>query len=155
MNKFYEKGITVVEILIVVAIFGILFAVVLPQFSSIKENQVLKNAVEDTLSVLHNAQSQSLASVNSSEYGVHFQSDRVILFAGQVFSAGAVDNKTTDIILPASISNVTLGGISATSGNIYFERLSGVPNETGTITISTSSVSKTITISATGAISVN
>ena len=166
MQKFYQKacpqylnpsfcrrGITVIEILVVVSILGILVLVVLPQFSKIKENQVLKNAVEDTVSVLHNAESQSLASINSSEYGVHFQSDRVILFKGKVFSSGAGDNKTINIISPANISNVTLGGVSATTGDVYFARLSGVPNKTGTITVSTASFSKIITLSATGTVS--
>ena len=155
MNKFYQKGITVLEVLIALAILGILFSIVLPQFSKIRENQVLKNAVGDIVSVLHDAQSQSLASVDSSEYGVHFQSDRVIIFKGKIFSVGEVSNKTIDIILPASISNVTLDGVSSDDGNIYFERLSGVPSKTGTITVSTSSISKIITLSATGAVSIN
>ncbi|MCX6751157.1 MAG: type II secretion system protein [Candidatus Nomurabacteria bacterium] len=143
------------EILIVVSVLGILFLITLPQFSKIKENQILKNALEDVVSTLHNAQSQSLASVNSSEYGVHFQSDRIIVFKGKIFSSGATDNKTINIISPASISNVTLGGVSSNTGDVYFERLSGVPNKTGTITITTPSTSKIVTISATGAVSVN
>ena len=155
MQKIYQKGMTLVEVLAVVAIIGILVAVTLPQFSKIKENQVLKNTVVDVTSVLHSAQSQSLASINSSEYGVHFQSDRVIIFTGKVFSTGAGDNKTVNIISPASISNVTFLGISSTMGDIYFERLSGAPSKTGTITVSTTSFSKIITISATGAVSIN
>jgi len=155
MQKFFQKGITAVEILIVVSILGILVLIVLPQFSKIKENQVIKNTIGDITSALHNAQSQSLASVNSSEYGVHFQTDRVIIFTGKVFSSEAGDNKIIDIISPTSISNVTLGGVSAGTGELYFERLSGIPSKTGTITISTSSVSKIITISVTGAVSVN
>lgn len=155
MYNFYKKGITAMEILIVVSVLGILFLITLPQFSKIKENQILKNALEDVVSTLHNAQSQSLASVNSSEYGVHFQSDRIIVFKGKIFSSGATDNKTINIISPASISNVTLGGVSSNTGDVYFERLSGVPNKTGTITITTPSTSKIVTISATGAVSVN
>jgi len=154
-HSFCRRGITVAEILIVVAVIGILALVTLPQFSKIKENQVIKNTIGDVISALHNAQSQSLASVNSSEYGVRFQADRIIIFTGKIFSSGAGDNKTINIISPASISNVTLGGVSASSGDLYFERLSGIPSKTGTITISTSSVSKIITISATGTVSVN
>lgn len=155
MNNFYKKGITFIEILIVVSILSILSAVILPQFSKIKENQILKNTVGDVISVLHNAQSQSMSSVNSREYGTHFQSDKIIVFKGKIFSSGATDNKTINIILPAMISNVTLGGVSSTFGDIYFDRLYGTPNKVGTVTISTSSFSKIITISATGAVSVN
>ena len=143
------------EILIVLAVLGLIFAVVLPQFSKIREGQVLKSAVEDILSSLDKARSQTLSSLNSLEYGVHLQSDKVIIFKGKVFSALASDNETINIATPASISNVTLGGVSSTSGNIYFNRLSGAPSTTGTITILTPSYSKIITLSGTGVVSVN
>ena len=143
------------EILVVVSVIGILVLIALPQFSKMKENQVLKNTIGEVSSTLHNAQSQSLASVNSSEYGVRFQSNQIIIFTGKVFSSGASDNKIINITSPSSISNVTLNGVSASSGDLYFERLSGVPSKTGTITISTPSASKIITISATGAVSLN
>jgi len=55
MRNFYQKGITVVELLVVIAVLGIIFSVVLPQFSKIRENQVLKNGVEDLLSSINNA----------------------------------------------------------------------------------------------------
>ena len=155
MQKFFQKGITVIEMLIVVSVIGILVLITLPRFSKIKENQVLKNTLGDVTSVLHRAQTQSLASVDSSEYGVRFQSDQVIIFKGKIFSAEAPDNKITNISSPSSISNVTLGGISSSTGELYFERLSGIPSKIGTITISTPSASKIITISATGAVSLN
>jgi hypothetical protein len=120
-----------------------------------RENQALKNAVSDILSSLNKAQSQTLASVNSSSYGVHFQADKVIIFKGTVFSTGDANNETIGLTSPASISNVTLGGVSSTSGDMYFNRLSGAPSTTGTITVSTTSYSKIITVSATGVASSN
>ena len=156
MIKFpHQKGITVVEILVVIAIMSIILRIVLPQFSKSKENQVLKNGAEDVVAVLDKARSQTLASFNSSEYGVHFQSDKVIIFKGKVFSSGASDNENISIVTPATISNVTLGGVSGTTGDMYFNRLYGAPSTTGTITVSTSSYSKTVTISATGTASMN
>ena len=59
---------------------GIIFSIAIPQFSKTRENQVLKSAVNDILSSLNKAQSQTLASADSSSYGVHFQSDKVIIF---------------------------------------------------------------------------
>lgn len=155
IDKFYQKGITALEILLVMAVLGVLVSIMLPQFSKIKENQVLKNTIGDITSALHDAQSKTLASVDSSSYGVHFQSDRIIIFKGMVFLVDDINNKTINIITPANISNVTLAGQSEVSGDVYFNRLSGTPNKTGTITVSISSISKIITISATGAVSVN
>ncbi len=155
MKNFYKKGITLLEVLMAVAILGIIVSVALPQFSKIKENQVLQNTTQEILSALRQAQSQSLASVSLGEFGVHFQKDQIVIFKGQSFSAGAMDNNVIDIVSPANISNVTFSGLSSETGDIYFSRLSGVPNKNGTITVSTPSNSKTITLSATGTASVN
>jgi len=143
------------ELLILVAVMGLIILIVLPQFSKTRENQVLKNGVGDTLSSINKARGETLSSLNSSEYGVHFQSDKVIIFKGKVFSVGAGDNETISITAPASITNVTLGGVSGVSGDIYFNRLSGSSSASATVTISTTSYSRIITISATGAASVN
>jgi len=150
-----RRGITLIEILIVLAGMGILFAIIVPQFSQIRENQVLKTAVADVLSTVDKARSQTLASKDSSEYGVHFQSDKVIIFKGIIFSDIDPNNVITDIILPANISNVTLGGISDVSGDMYFNRIYGAPNTNGTITISSPSSSRIITIYQSGSVSAN
>ena len=155
MKKYFQQGFTALEILIVVAIIGALVLVVLPQFSKNRELQVLKSGVQDTLSAVDKARVETLSSLNSSSYGVHFESSKVIIFKGTVFSANDANNETINIVSPASISNVTFGGVSASSGEVYFSRLSGTPNKVGTITLSTSSFSKTITIFATGVASVN
>lgn len=155
MTYFYKKGISLIEILIVLAILVILMAVALPQFAKMRENQVVKNAVADVASTISRARSLSLASVDSSEYGVHFESDKVIIFKGTTYSLGAPDNEIIDIVYPASITNVTLGGVSGSSGEIYFNRLFGAPSDNGTITISSTNFSKIITISATGGVSSN
>src|SRR3989344_1027883 len=84
MKNFYQKGITIIELLIVIVVIGIMALIVLPQFSYIKENQVLKNGVSDILSSIDKARGQTLSSLNSSEYGVHFESDKVIIFKGTV-----------------------------------------------------------------------
>lgn len=149
------RGISAIELLIVLGIIVILAAIIIPQFGSTRQNQLLKSATIDILSTLDKARSQTLASVNSSEYGVHFQSDRVIIFTGTTYSSGAGSNETINIIAPASITNVTFGGVSSSSGDIYFNRISGAPSTTGTITVSNNAQTKTITISATGAASLN
>lgn len=153
--QIFKKGITAVELLVVMAVIGMIVMIVLPQFSKVRENQVLKNAASDILSTVNKARSQTLASVNSSEYGVHFQADKIIIFKGKVFSPADPNNETINLLTPAAISNVTLGGVSRISGDVYFNRLLGAPSTTGTITVSSSSLLKVITISATGVASVN
>jgi type IV fimbrial biogenesis protein FimT len=155
MKSLFKKGFTLVEMLVVLAIIAILLLIAIPQFNKFRQAEVLNAASRDVLSSLEKARSNTLSSVNSSEYGVHFQSDQVIIFKGLTYSVGAVTNESISISEPASITNVTLGGVSGSTGNVYFNRLYGAPSTTGTVTISTSSLSKTITISATGAASMN
>lgn len=139
-----------IELLFVFAIIAIIVAVISPQFSRLRENQVLQNTLGDIISAMNKAQSKTLSSVNSLSYGVHFQSDKVIIFEGIVFTPGEPANEEINILTPASISDVTLGGVSGPDGDIFFNRLSGSPNQTGTITVSTPSASKVISISAAG-----
>lgn len=149
---FYKRGISIIEILVVIAVLGIVFSIVIPQFSKSREMQVLKSGVADTLSSIDKARGKTLSSLDSSSYGVHFQSDKVLIFKGTVFSAMDANNETINIATPATISDVALVGGGS---DIYFNRLSGAPSTTGTVTISTTSYSKIITISATGAVSSN
>ena len=47
MKNFYKKGITLLEVLMAVAILGIIVSVALPQFSKIKEN--IKKTAKDII----------------------------------------------------------------------------------------------------------
>jgi len=156
VKNFYKKGITIIELLVVLAVLGVMVSIVLPQFSKMRENQVLKSGVQDILSSLDKARSQTLASLNSSEYGVYFEADKIIIFKGIDFSTrDTAKDETINIITPATISSVTLNLVSDVDGEMYFNRLSGSPSKTGTITVSTTNYSKYITIYATGVASVD
>ena len=148
----FKKGFTILETFIVLSITTLLIVIVLPSFQAMRNNQVLKATASEVVSALNEARSQSLSSVDSSEYGIHFESDEIIIFKGTTFSSLDPDNENISITSPASISSINLTGGAV---DVYFDRLSGAPNKTGTITISVSPFSKIITISATGAVSMN
>lgn len=153
MKKIYKNGITLWEILLAMAIIAILAVTVLPGFAKIRKIQILKSTTEEIVSTIGKARSQTLASLNSSSYGVHFETNRVIIFMGTSFLSDEVSNQVIDLISPATISNINLSNLGT---DIYFNRLSGLPNTTGTITVSIPDItSKVITISLTGSASVN
>jgi type II secretory pathway pseudopilin PulG len=153
MKNFQQKGTTLGEILLAIAIVGIITTLVSPGFAKIKKIQVLKSMAEEIVSAVEEARSLTLSSVNSSSYGVHFETNKVIIFTGTSFSSGAPGNKILDLISPVSISNINL---SNSDSDMYFYRLSGLPNATGTVTLSVSGLSpKTITISTSGSVSSN
>lgn len=150
MRTFLKKGITMIEVMVAVVILIVLLAVTTTQFSSLRQNQALQASTTEVVSVLKKASSQTLASIDSSQYGVHFGTDTVIIFKGTTYPSDS--DETITLTNPAYISNISLSGGGS---DVYFNRLTGVPNKTGTITISITNSSKTITIGATGIISVN
>lgn len=155
MKSFYQKGASLLEIMIGVAIVAITIVLVVYSFYGVKNSQSLKNGLGDMVSSINKARSMAFASVNSTAYGIRFESNRVIIFSGTTYTSGASGNEIISISTPASITNVTLAGTSGTSGDFYFNRLTGVPSKTGTVTITSGSITKTITIGATGIVSVN
>ena len=147
-----KKGFAILEILIVLAIMGLLLAVVVPSLKTMRNNQLLKAVASDVFSALDKARSQTLSSINFSEYGVHFESDEIVIFKGTVYSSSDASNENISVTSPASISDINLTGGAE---GLYFNKLSGVPDKTGTITVSVAAVSRIITISATGVASMD
>jgi len=146
-----SRGITLIEILAVLSILGILFAVALPSFGTMRNIQILRSTSLDISSSLSKARSQALSSINSSEYGVHFESNKIVIFKGTVFSSSDPNNEDILITSPAYISSIDL---SDSADSVYFDRLSGAPNKSGSVTLSISSLSKSIIIYPTGVISI-
>ena len=155
IKNFYKKGFTLVEMLLVIAIIMIIVAVATPQLLRMRNLQIIKGSGEDVLAVFNKAHSETLASLNSLQYGVHLQSDKIIMFSGTVYNSNNASNEIIKIVSPATISSISLANGGS---DIYFSRLSGTASTTGTIVVSISSnasLAKTITISATGGVSMN
>jgi len=148
-------GFTLLEVIIVLCIITIISSVTLVSLSGVGSKQSLDKSGLLVMSLLEQARSETLASKNSSEYGVHFDANQVVLFKGTVYSAGDSSN----IILPLD-SKVTLSNITLQGGGseAVFQRLTGSAYNPGTLRISlisNSSVYKTITINSTGIIDIN
>jgi prepilin-type N-terminal cleavage/methylation domain-containing protein len=147
-----NKGFTMIELAIVFIVIAIIFAVVAPNLKASRDRQVLKSSVSNVLTALSKAKSQTLASLNSSAYGVHFESSQAVIFKGTSYSAGDSNNESVAITSPATISTITLTGGTS---DLYFTRLTGAPSATGSIAVTNGMETKIITISATGAASSN
>lgn len=147
-----KGGFSLIEVIMVLAIIGILIYIIVPSFNKMREDQVLKTTTQEVVSSINKARSQSISSVNSSEYGIHFQSDKIALFKGTTYSPSDANNEYIILSSGASLSSINLTGGAI---DIYFDRLTGAPNKIGSVTVSVSSRTKVITISATGAVSMN
>lgn len=124
------KGLTFIEIVIATAIILVITTFTLVTLNTFRENQSLKNAVNETVSLINQARSKTLSSQDFSQFGVHFESSRAVLFKGITFSEPNADNIVFS--LPASIE---ISGISLNGGGVdlVFQKLTGKTNEFGTI----------------------
>lgn len=158
-----RKGFTLVELLLVVGILAVVFAIALPFALQTKFTNELDTAAENLRTTLREAQSQSVAAEGDTPYGVYFNATAnpatYTLYRGTSYSDrdtsfNAGGYGTTELPKSATVSFLP---VSWTSQEIIFERLTGELFPTGTadriITLSIPDVgSKTITVTANGLI---
>lgn len=77
MNSLVKNGFTLLEILIAVAIIGLLLAIAVPSYSQLRKNVMLKNYTEDIVNTLRLAQNKSITSQDGKPWGVHFETNPV------------------------------------------------------------------------------
>ncbi len=125
-----QSGLTLLESLIGLTIIMILAGVAIWPFRALRDEQLLKGAVEDVLSVLNNARAQTLAGSAQSQYGVHFENDTITLFRGDMYP-GVTEQIIT---LPP---RVVFGAISLAGGGaeVVFQRLTGATTQTGSVVV--------------------
>jgi Tfp pilus assembly protein FimT len=145
-----NRGVSALEILIAISIATALTIFVVSTFSGFKSNQELNSSVEIGISLLQDARSKTLSSKDASQYGVHFELGKAVLFKGTVYSA--VDPNNDDVLIS---QNVEISGISLQGGGseVIFKRLTGETDQYGTITFrlkSNTANTKIITVIATG-----
>src|ERR1035437_6387790 len=96
MNKHKKEkinGFTLFEVILVIAIIGIISSITFLSFSSFHSGQALPNTVDEVTALLNEARSSTLAGKGGTQYGVHLQSDRAVLFAGTTYSSTSTSNK--------------------------------------------------------------
>lgn len=152
-----NRGITLIEIIIVISIIIMISVLVLPNLTRFKKDQSLRNTTEEIVSLLSKARNNTMASLNLNNYGVHFESSQVVLFAGSTYNSADPLNEI--IMFDPLVKIPATGGINVGGGsNVVFERMTGNTSNNGTIILQLSADStrqKIITISKVGLISTN
>ncbi|MBI2023222.1 prepilin-type N-terminal cleavage/methylation domain-containing protein [Candidatus Giovannonibacteria bacterium] len=137
------RGLTLLEILISLAIILIAGSILAYAFSGFRANSELSEAQAAITGMLQEARSRTLASENATTYGVHFEAERTVLFAGSSYNAADPSNKEYVLPTRVSISAINIaGGVS----DIIFARLSGRASATGTMQLLTKDTAKSKTI---------
>ena len=147
-------GFTLIEILVVITIAAILFAIVVSGFSGLRQSSDLTLAVDDSISFLQDARAKTLSSVNTSVYGVHFETSQFVLFVGDTYNPLDSSNKVRALPSSVEISSILLNGVG---DDAIFKRLTGETDNGGTVTFrqtSNPTVTKVIEILLTGLVGV-
>ena len=147
-----QKGLSLIEVLIVIFIIVLLVSISTLSYRFFERGTELESASQEILAVLKLVQTKTLASEKASQYGLHFENDRYILFKGNLYQAGALENKIYQLPSRLEIYQINL---SDGGNDVVFKRISGESEQNGTIAlriVSEPSRSKTITIDASGRI---
>lgn len=145
-----KNGFTLIEILIVLAVIGLLIAVVALPLNQFRNNQALQNSTNSIISVLNDARAKTLAGLDNTNYSVAVFSNKLVLFKGQTYNSADSTNENYFFDTGITASWSLSGG-----GNIIsFNRLEGSTSQSGTITIQLSSgLTQVVTISNLGTVS--
>lgn len=150
----YKKGFTLIEVIIVVAIIGVLSTVTFLSYRSALQRQQLEQETAKIVAVFEEARSLSLAGKQGSAYGVRAESNKVIRFQGENYVVGRTSNFEEPLSPYVTISAINLTGGTS---NVVFSRMGGTTTASGTLTVSlaaSTTVSKIITIHSTGLVEV-
>lgn len=131
-SKTRYRAFTLLEVLVAVAILLTVSSLILRTMNSYRLRQGLDSAGETVATALSLARESTLSSRDDSVYGVHFESDRVIVYKGATYTPGASSNSTHLLPSTTFISTTTFSGGGS---NILFNRLLGTTGNYGTTTI--------------------
>ncbi|MEK7227872.1 MAG: prepilin-type N-terminal cleavage/methylation domain-containing protein [Patescibacteria group bacterium] len=146
----FKKGLTLIELIMVVAVIAIIVAITVPALISFRKNQAIQNTTNAITSLLEEARTKTLASYNNTFYSVHFETDKATLFTGSTYSSSDTTNKVVLYDTPVVLQSTSLSGGGV---DVIFDRLKGTTSKYGTIMVQIpSGTSKTITISSGGVI---
>ena len=140
-----RSGFTVIELIVVVAIFVITVSVAFPFLGKFQRSETLETLGQDVVQVLRRAQHRAITGERDRAWGVSFQAGSYILFAGTSYATRdmAFDEQHT------VVGAFTFSGAS----EITFEKFSGRASTAGTVTIAHSGgETRSVNVNSAGAI---
>ena len=147
-----RRGITILELIVVIAIAAVVVFAASGPLVRFRDDQVLVSTAEQTSALLYEARTNTIASKNAAQYGVHFEAGRAVLFQGATFTEPNSNNKELTFPLAVEAATISLNGGGA---DIVFDRLVGTTADFGTIVLTlknNASSTRTIAIEQTGTV---
>lgn len=144
-----SRGLTLLELLIVIGILALLVATIVPSFLSFRRNSILNTETQEVITIINKARLSAMSSKGDMKYGVHLESGKIVLFPGTTYTGGASGNEEHILDVALTFSTITVNGGGA---NVVFEKITGATsqNATTTLLVTGSTASTTIVIHPTG-----
>lgn len=153
MNKKDIKGFSLIEVVVAMAIMIILISITILIGRSFNNTENLESAGRIIGEKVKLAKARSLGALNDTNYGVHFENNRIVVFAGSVYADGALTNEIFNLPGNIDINSISLAGGGP---DMVFGRLTGTTANYGSIgfrVANDSSKSKQMTVNEEGQIS--
>jgi len=129
-----KNGFTLMEVLIAISIFAIILSIAITISKSFSNTVDLDNSAKVIGTNIKLAKTRSISALNDTNYGVHFESDQIIVFEGDVFVSGDSANKIINLSDEVEIFDIDLaGGVDIVDS--VFNRLTGTTDNYGTVKI--------------------
>jgi len=142
-----SSGFTLVELLVVIAVLGVVIAYSIPSFLAYIQSQYLKQGAEQVLSDLRSAQSRAQNGILSGSYecwGLEFNG--LNIYEAKSYDCDDYDSNTLvkTLSLPATVT--------ASGSDIVFKKLSGMPDIASltTVILTYNGVTKSVKIETGG-----
>lgn len=140
----FQRGITIIEVLLVVSLISILASLLVPVYQSFQITRQLDSKSNEILSSLREAQNKAMGSEGDGRWGVYFVSGAggdFIIYKGDSYAARDPDYDITNDVPETLTLTYSLGG----AAEVNFEKLRGTPDAVGSVTM-TSATGESMTI---------
>lgn len=142
MWKKLNKGFTLLELLLSIALISVLAGFSLPIYRTLIKKNDLDIAVNSIAASMRRAQILSQAVDGDISWGVKVQSGSIVVFKGASYT-------TRDTAYDESFDLQSGTNPSGTT-EVVFAKLTGLPQSTGTTTLTSESDTRTVSINAKG-----
>lgn len=143
-----QAGFTLIEILIVIVILVLISGFVFSSMIEYGRMQELRAVTADLTAIIKEARGKTISAETLNRFGVYLATTSVVAFEGTTYTGSNLTNATTTF----SGYTLTVNFPGTTTKQIIFDRLTGAPSATGTITLTQNTTNSTssITIMASG-----
>ena len=125
-----RRGMMLAELLVVVALMALIFAMATPLYARLHSSTQLREATRELMHTITLARTRAVARMNDAVHGVYVQHTQYTLFQGATYAGRDTSYDRVTLVEPAVTLTTTLTG-----DEIRFSRGLGAPHATGTITL--------------------